>query len=126
MMWGRLCPADSPTMSKSCPSPANARRCSVQAKDVFPLFKDTWKEWNEDKASRLGAAVSYYTIFSLAPLLIVVIAIAGLVFGQQAVRGQIVGQIQGLVGTDGAQLIQTMIANASQPSSSILASVVGI
>ncbi|HLZ08499.1 MAG TPA: YhjD/YihY/BrkB family envelope integrity protein, partial [Chloroflexota bacterium] len=69
----------------------------MHVKDIFPLVKDTYREWSEDKASRLGASVSYYTIFSLAPLLIVVIAVAGLVFGQKAVQGEIVGQIQGSV-----------------------------
>jgi membrane protein len=98
----------------------------VKARDIVQLLKGTFKQWSEDKASRLGAAVSYYTIFSMAPLLIVVIAIAGLAFGQKAVRGELVGQIQGVVGAESAQLIQTMIANASQPSSGILASIVGV
>lgn len=94
--------------------------------DIIPLFKDTFTEWSEDKASRLGASVAYYTVFSLAPLLVVVIAITGLVFGEKAVRGEIFGQIQGLLGADGAQMVQTMIANASKPSTSIIATVIGI
>src|SRR5579859_4033991 len=93
---------------------------------IFTLVKDTFKEWSEDKASRLGAAVAYYTVFSLAPLLVVIIAVAGLVFGQKAVQGQVVGQIQGLVGHDGAQMVQTMVANASHPASGIVASVIGL
>lgn len=64
---------------------------------IWKLFQETFKEWSEDKASRLAAALAYYTIFSIAPLLIIVIAIAGAVFGEEAARGQIVGQIQGLV-----------------------------
>src|SRR5258705_13413054 len=94
--------------------------------DVVGLLKDTVTEWSKDKASRLGAAVAYYTVFSLAPLLIVVIAVAGLVFGQKAVRGEVFGQIQGMLGTEGADIIQTMIANASKPSTSIFATVIGI
>ncbi|MSP12744.1 MAG: YihY/virulence factor BrkB family protein [Chloroflexi bacterium] len=90
------------------------------------LLKDTFKEWNEDKAPRLAAALAYYTIFSMAPLLIIVIAIVGLVLGEDAVRGQIVGQIQGLVGENGAQLIQTMIKNTGEKSSGILATVIGV
>jgi membrane protein len=96
------------------------------ARDIVGLLKDTFTEWSEDKASRLGAAVAYYTVFSLAPLLVVVIAVVGLVFGEKAVRGEIAGQIQGLVGPDGAQMIQAMIANASKPATGIIATVIGI
>ena len=98
----------------------------MNANAIFGLLKDTFKEWSEDKASRLGAAIAYYTIFSLAPLLVVVIAVAGLVFGQKAVQGEIVGQIQGLIGHDGAQTIQTMIANANHPATSIVATIIGL
>jgi membrane protein len=62
----------------------------------------------------MAAALAYYTVFSLAPLLIIVIAIAGSVFGEQAAKGELVTQIQGVIGKDGAQLIQTAIENASQ------------
>jgi membrane protein len=62
----------------------------------------------------MAAALAYYTVFSLAPLLIIVIAIAGTVFGEQAAKGELVAQIQGLIGKDGAELIQTAIENASQ------------
>lgn len=58
-------------------------------REIFRLFKDAFDEWNEDKAPRLAAALSYYTVFSIAPLLIVVIAVAGLVWGQDAVQGRI-------------------------------------
>src|SRR5439155_8020795 len=98
----------------------------MDPKSLIQLLKDTFKEWGEDKASRLGAAVAYYAVFSLAPLLIVVIAVAGLVFGPKAVQGQIVGQIEGLIGHDGALLIQTMIANAYHPAASIVATVIGV
>ena len=64
---------------------------------IWKLFQETFKEWSEDKASWLAAALAYYTIFSIAPLLIIVIAIAGAVFGEEAARGQIVGQIQGFM-----------------------------
>jgi membrane protein len=93
------------------------RLVHVNLQAIWGLLKETFSEWSEDKASRLAAALSYYTIFSLAPLLVIVIAIAGLVFGEAAVEGQLVGQIQGLVGEQGASLIQTMIANASRSGS---------
>jgi len=74
----------------------------------------------------MGAALAYYTTFSLAPLLIVVIGVAGLIFGANAARGEIVTQIEGMVGPEGAKTIQTLLASASRPSSSILASVIGV
>jgi len=97
----------------------------MNAKGFLELAKQTFSEWNEDKAPQLAAALAYYTIFSIAPLLIIVIGIAGLVFGQEAVRGQIVGQIQGMVGQQGAELIQTMIQNASRPAAGVLATIIG-
>lgn len=95
-------------------------------REIFELFKDTFTDWNKDHAPRLGAALAYYTVFSLGPLLIIVIAIAGLVFGASAAQGQIVGQLQGLVGEQGAAFIQTAIESASQPRSSIIATVIGL
>ncbi|MEL6166288.1 MAG: YihY/virulence factor BrkB family protein, partial [Cyanobacteria bacterium J06628_3] len=74
----------------------------------------------------LAAALSYYTIFSLAPLLIIAIAIAGAVFGDDAARGEIVRQIQGLVGKDGAEVIQTALQNAQRPDTRNLASIISI
>src|SRR5512143_617935 len=62
------------------------------------LLKRTYQEWKEDRASRLSAALAYYTIFSLAPLLVIVIAITGLIWNQDVVRTQLMNQIQSLVG----------------------------
>jgi membrane protein len=85
-----------------------------KAKGLFGVFKQAAADWSEDKASRLAAALAYYTIFSIAPLLLIAIAVAGMVFGEEAARGQIVGQIQELIGPQGAEAIQGMIANAGQ------------
>ncbi|MDB5049390.1 MAG: ribonuclease [Fibrobacteres bacterium] len=93
---------------------------------VKELFQETFSEWSKDKASRLAAALSYYTIFSVAPLLVIAIAVAGLVFGRKAATDQIVYEIRGLVGDQGAQVIQTILQNASKTTSGILATVVGI
>ena len=98
----------------------------MSLKQIWRLLKETFKEWNEDKASRLAAALSYYTVFSLAPLLIITIAIAGAVFGDDAARGEIVRQIQGLVGKDGAEVIQTALENAQRPDTLNLASIISI
>ena len=82
--------------------------------------------WWNDNVPRLGASLAYYTLFALAPILVVAIAIGGLVFGPEAVRGEIVGQIQGLIGREGAEAVQAMLEGASRRGSSIAATVVGI
>ena len=89
------------------------------------LLATTWKEWNEDQAPRLGAALAFYTVLSLAPLLILMIALAGLIFGEEAARGQLMGQIEGLVGGEGGKAIEEMVANANKPGSGIMASIIG-
>ncbi|MBC7924718.1 MAG: YihY/virulence factor BrkB family protein [Bryobacteraceae bacterium] len=89
------------------------------------LLVHTWQDWNQDQAPRLGAALSFYTMLSIAPLLILLIAIAGLVFGEEAARGQLFGQIRSLVGDEGAGAIQEMVQNASKPGSGVFASLVG-
>lgn len=98
----------------------------MRIKTIISLLRETFTEWNEDKASRLAAALAYYTVFSLAPMLIIAIAIAGAVFGEEAARGEIVTQIQGLVGRDGAQFIETAIEGASKPKAGTIASLISI
>ena len=93
---------------------------------VWHLLKRTFSKWNEDHAPQLGAALAYYTVFSLAPLLLIVIAIAGLVFGQEAAQGEIIGQIQGLVGEESAKAIQSMIEEARKPAAGIIATLSAI
>jgi membrane protein len=90
------------------------------------LLAEAWAEWNNDNAPRLGAALAFYTMLSLAPLLVVIIGIAGLVFGQEAAQGQIFGQIRGMVGDQGAAAIQEMIKHASNMGSGIMATIVGV
>src|SRR5262245_50601093 len=95
-------------------------------KTVFELLKQTFNEWNADKAPRLAAALSYYTAFSIAPLLVVVIAVAGLLFNKEAVRGQVDNQIQGLIGAQAADAVQEILANANQPQTGVIATVIGL
>src|SRR5947209_18215143 len=95
-------------------------------KQYFQLFKEAWNEFAEDKAQRLGAALAYYTLFSIAPLLLIAIAIAGLVFGRDAAQGEIIVQIRDLIGAQGAVAVQGLLKSASQPEQNILATVVGI
>ena len=95
-------------------------------KTVFKLLKDSASAWSDDKASRLAAALSYYTIFSIAPLLVLAIAVAGLVFGQEAASNQVFHQIRGLVGDQGAAAIQTMVASVYKSGGGVLATVIGV
>jgi membrane protein len=89
------------------------------------LFLRTYQEWSEDQAPRLGAALAYYTVLSLAPLLILLIALAGLILGEEAARGQLFDQIRSMVGTDGGKAIEEMVQNASKPGHGIVASIIG-
>ena len=90
------------------------------------LLKLTYQEWKEDKASRLAAALAYYTIFSLAPLLIIVIAIAGFFWQKSAVQSQVMSQIQGLVGAQGATFVSNLLTSAGNPSRGIFATIIGV
>lgn len=95
-------------------------------KYLFVLLKRTIQAYGEDKVPRLGAALAYYAVFSLAPLLLIATAVAGFVFGPEAARGEIVAQFDSLLGESGARLVETMIEQAYQPAQGILASVLGI
>lgn len=98
----------------------------MNVKSIIPLIKKTFSEWSEDKAARLAAALAYYTIFSIPPLLIIAIAIAGRVLGQEAAQNRIVAQFSSLIGADSAEALQTMIANARDPGESVAAAVFGV
>jgi membrane protein len=93
---------------------------------LWVLTKDTVSGFIEHEDLTRGAAIAYYTIFSVAPLLIIVIAIAGLVFGHDAAEGAIVGQLSGLIGKQSAEILQSMIQSASHRGAGILATIIGI
>jgi membrane protein len=99
---------------------------TLPVKKWWPLAKKAASAWLEDYAPSMGAALSYYTVFSLAPMLLIVIGVAGLVFGQDAARGALLGQLSGLMGADAAKAVQGIIASASKPSEGILATVIGV
>jgi membrane protein len=92
---------------------------------LFSLLKDTYSDWSEDKASRLAAALAYYTAFSIAPLLLITIAVAGLVFGREAAQGRIVGQLEGVMGP-AAGAIETSLANSQDTSAGTLSAIIGL
>lgn len=98
----------------------------MNAASAWKLLRETFADWNEDKAPRLAAALAYYALFSLAPLMVIAIAVAGLVFGREAVEGQLFGQIKGFVGDTGAAAIQEMIKGASSPSAGIISAIIGV
>jgi membrane protein len=98
----------------------------VSLKVIWKLLSATYMKWSEDHAQGLGAALAFYTVFSLAPLLLIVIAIAGLVFGQEAAEGQIIGQIQGLVGEESAKAIQGILENVRKPATGLIATALAI
>ncbi|MEW6057240.1 MAG: YihY/virulence factor BrkB family protein [Bdellovibrionota bacterium] len=93
---------------------------------AFRLLKDTFLNWFDDNAGRLGAALAFYTLFSLAPLLLICIAVAGFVFGEDVARNELLGTIKGFIGESGATAIEGMLNNAEKPESGVKATVIGI
>jgi membrane protein len=94
-------------------------------KQIGTLLRETFREWQDDKASQLAAALSYYTAVSIAPLLVIVIAIAGLALGTQAAQDELIAQITGLVGAEGGAIIKTIVENADRPGLATLAGILG-
>lgn len=95
-------------------------------RNLLNLFKLTYQEWKEDRASRLAAALAYYTIFSIAPMLVIAIAVAGFVWQEKAVETQVMRQIQGLVGVEGAAFVADLLESASNPKEGIVATIAGV
>jgi membrane protein len=93
---------------------------------AWTLLKSAISGCLRDNVQRMSAALAYYTIFSLAPLLVIAIAIAGLVFGEKAAQGEIIAELRELLGSDGARAVQAMIVSAHKPVHSALASVFGV
>jgi len=97
----------------------------TRAAAIPATFWTALRAWWDDDAIRLGASLAYYTLFALAPILLVATAVAGLVFGAEAARGQIVGQLDQLVGPDGARAVQSLLEGASHRRAGMLATVLG-
>ncbi len=93
---------------------------------MWTLIKNVALSWHDDLGPSVGAALAFYTIFSLAPLLLIVVSVAGLVFGQDAARGAIEAQLQGLMGAQGASAVQTLLASVNQPAEGRIATVMGV
>lgn len=98
----------------------------VTVRQFLGLLKETYWAWSEDRAQRLGAALAYYTVFSLAPLLVIVIGMVGFVLGPGSAEEVVVSQMEGYLGTEGAAAIERIIKNVDVPTSSAAASLLGI
>jgi membrane protein len=99
----------------------------MDLKQYWPLAKQAVDAWTADYAPSMGAALSYYTLFSIAPLLLIVIAIAGMAFGDQAARGEIFAQLNGLIGPEGAAAVEKLLQQADQnDAQGLIAAVTGV
>jgi membrane protein len=97
----------------------------MNIRQIWTLAKAAFSSWLDDYAPSMGAALAYYTMFSIAPLLLIVISTAGLVFGEEAVRGEIFGQLQGLMGDQGAQAVQSLLESVSEPKKGMAGTIIG-
>ena len=99
---------------------------AMKLEQLWTLIKKSVVSWIDDYASSMGAALAYYTMFSIAPLLLIVISIAGLVYGEDAARGAIFGQLSDLIGSEGAAAVQGLLKSVNKPAASVVATVVGV
>jgi len=97
----------------------------VKIPTILKLFWAALTGWSKDDVPRLGASLAYYTLFAVGPILLIAIAIAGTVYGPDAVRGQIVGEISGLIGRQGAEAVQTILQSAHQNRTGSVAVIIG-
>src|SRR5690348_15607017 len=98
----------------------------LNARSLWSLTKESASQWSDDYAPSMGAALAYYTLFSIAPLLLIAIALAGIVFGEDAARGRIYAELSDLMGADGASAVEALLKNVNQPGKGILATLAGV
>jgi len=98
----------------------------ISPKELWSLVKESVDAWLEDRAASMGAALAYYTAFSIAPLLIIAIAVAGLVFGRDAAQASVVAQLQGLLGDAGGAAVEDLLKSTADFGSSLFAMVIGV
>ena len=127
--WHRPPPVGSGTPADVCPErSATAVKGSTRLnmESIYALLKASASQWIDDFAPSMGAALSYYTVFSIAPLLVIAIAVAALVFGQSAAQHEILDQLRSLLGPEGANAVESMLVSAQKPKEGALASVLSI
>ena len=95
-------------------------------KGFYALVKQTVTNWLDDYAPSMGAAIAFYTVFSLAPLLIIVIGIAGFFWGHEAAQGQLLEQVSALVGAEGGKAVESVVLGAQEPAQGIAATVISV
>jgi membrane protein len=94
--------------------------------EMGELFRETFREWNDDNAQRLGASLAFYTLLSLAPLLVIVVGVAAFAFGKDAVRGQLIWEVQTLVGRNAAQAVQALVQGAQKPATGVIPAILSL
>lgn len=99
---------------------------SMQLRAAWTIVKTTAKDWSDDDASSLAAALAYYALLSLAPLLVISIGVAGWFLGPEAAKGRVAGELGGIVGGQAAEGIQSVVASANAPARGVISTVVGI
>jgi membrane protein len=123
---------DAPPIIDTSQDPASAAKVELRRvtgmrwTQIWSLLVTTWNRFLIHKVPRLGASLAFYTMLSLAPLLVVVIAVAGWAFGREAAIGQVVWQIQDLVGHEGAQAVQALLTAAHKPTTGKIAAILGL
>lgn len=115
-------PTPTPTHNPNAPS----RPLRPTAKQWWQLAKQAVTSWSDDYAPSMGAALSYYSVFSMAPLLLIVISVAGLVFGEEAARGELFGQLAGLMGVEAAKTMESLLVSVNKPAQGIVSTLIGI
>src|SRR6266851_2774903 len=141
MRWGRRpgCVVASAPSSKSgrtcCPEDRldrslctfiTRRRMRMGREPLLNVVKETYAEWNRHNAAQLGASLAYYSVLSLAPLVVVLLMIFGLAYGSEAAHGKLFTQLEGFMGPGAADAVQHVVVSASQPSSGIIATVISL
>lgn len=108
------------------PRKHEAPAASAGATSWWSLFARAGAQWMAHKDARLGAALAYYSVFSIGPLIVIAVAVAGLLFGQDAVRGEVTAGLKGMLGETGAQALEAMLTSASKPAEGVLAASIGL
>jgi membrane protein len=98
----------------------------MNLRQEWKLFSKTIDAWSDDYAPSMGAALAFYTMFSIAPLLLIIIAVAGWAFGPEAARGEILAELTGLIGREGAATVEQLIKSSSEPDKSAVAAAIGV
>jgi membrane protein len=96
------------------------------AREIWALIKDAANGWNAHQASRIGAALAFYTVFSLGPILLLAVVVAGFFFGQGAARGEVHQQVSTLIGAKAAAEVQTLLLRAHRPAAGVLATAISV